>query len=94
MLRLAPRKASAGSACEANHAGAVPKSTPVTRDKRKGKTRTGSEGAASMGTNLRAVEGECDEDLYAEIGDDEAGKAAEDRENEAFRERLANEPFA
>ncbi len=50
VLRLAPRRASAGSACEVSHAGAVPKSAPVISDRAKAKASTGSEGAASMGT--------------------------------------------
>ena len=50
VLRFAPRSASAGSACVANQAGAVPKSTPVMRDKPKAKANTGRDGAASMGT--------------------------------------------
>src|ERR1700678_2021110 len=52
VLRLAPRRASTGSACEANHAGAVPKSAPVSRDNKNAKASTDKDGAASMGTNF------------------------------------------
>ena len=48
-----PRKASAGCACDESHAGARPKTTPVSKEMRKAKPRTGQEGLASMGM-LRA----------------------------------------
>ena len=63
VLRLAPRRASAGSACEANHAGAVPKSAPVTSDKAKAKAEHGQGGRCVDGDELRAVEGEGDDEL-------------------------------
>ena len=47
--RFAPRRASAGSACEVIHAGTMPNTTPVTRDNRKANPNTGSEGLASIG---------------------------------------------
>ena len=63
MLRLAPRSASAGSACEANHAGAVPKSAPVTSDKAKAKAEHGQRRRSVDGDELRAMEGERDDEL-------------------------------
>ena len=47
--RFAPRKASAGSACDVIHAGTMPNTTPVTSDSRNAKPSTGSEGLASIG---------------------------------------------
>ena len=44
-----PRKASAGCACDESHAGATPKSTPVTSETKNAKPSTGSDGLASMG---------------------------------------------
>ncbi len=43
---------------------------------------------------MRAVEGERDDGLDSEKGDDQAGEAAEDGEDDAFGEGLADEPLA
>ena len=53
LQRFVPRKTSAGCACDDNHAGARPNSTPVTSDTRNAKPRTVREGLASM-AELRA----------------------------------------
>src|SRR5512133_919809 len=47
--RLTPRKASAGSECEVIQAGTVPKMTPVIRESRNAKARTGIDGVGSTG---------------------------------------------
>jgi hypothetical protein len=49
--RLAPRSASAGSACDVIQAGATPKTMPVIIDSAKENTSAGAEGSGLMGTN-------------------------------------------
>src|SRR5579859_5058966 len=49
MDRLTPRRASAGCACEDNHAGTVPNTTPVTSDRSKVKASTTGDGVALIG---------------------------------------------
>src|ERR1700722_1843606 len=52
VLRLAPRRASTGSACEANAAGAGPEGAPAGRENKKETPGTERDGAASIGTNF------------------------------------------
>src|SRR6202012_3563197 len=54
------------------------------------KTQDGEERRGGDGNERGAGEGERDEEFYAKKSDDEAGEAAEDREQDAFGEGLAN----
>ena len=85
VLRLAPRRASTGSACEANHAGAVPKSAPVTRDRAKAKASTARDGVASMGTNFALWKVRATMQLDSEIGDDQTGQSRRGRRGQCFQ---------
>ena len=94
VLRLAPRRASTGSACEAEPRGRGSEERAGEQRQQQSKGQHGQGRRCVDGNELRAVEGERDDQLDAEVGDDQARDAAKDGENDAFGQRLADETAA
>ena len=90
----APRRASAGSECVVIQAGATPKTTPVASESRKAKPSTDSEGVGLMGTIVRSAKGQQQNGARAGKSHDQPGHAAQDREQDALREHLSDQPAA
>ena len=91
MLRPAPRSASIGSVRVANHAGAAPKTMPVSereaereRQHQRRRTRVDRQ-------ERRPREGEREQQPRRADRDDQSGDAAGDREQDALDERLRHD---
>ncbi len=94
VLRLTPRKASAGLAWEVKPCRSGAEEHSREQRQAKGECQHGQGWRGIDGHILRAMKNESDDELYAEVGYRNSGDAAEHGEHDAFRERLANEPPA
>ncbi len=93
VVRAPLRRASAGFALDVIHAGATPKRMPVSSETPKAKASTTPEGLASIGTFCASGKGHCDKHASTCVGDDKSSRTADDREDEAFREQLADDSY-
>ena len=92
--RFTPRRASAGCACDDIHAGAVPKTTPVSKRNEECEPNTGSEGLAWTGMFLRVGKGKSQHHVRPGIGDGQSCGSSDQAEQHALGKDLANEPAA
>ena len=90
-VRPEPRSASIGSVRVANHAGAVPKSSPVTSARLVAKASTSGDGVVSIGSEARAGERQRQQEPGGAHRHDQTGQGTSDREQDAFDERLGDD---
>ena len=91
VARVPLRRASAGSALDVIHAGSYAEEDAGEERESEGKGEHHAGGAGVDGNVLRAGEGHGEKHASAGVGDDEAGHAADDREDDAFGEELADD---
>ncbi len=94
VVRVPERRASAGCAWAAIHAGATPKRMPVRSERPNAKSDHERRGSRIDGNILRAGKGHGEQHMRSGIGHSETGNTSESREQNALSEQLADDAAA